>query len=100
MPWPTDTEFFARADMLDTKVGQAEKADPATVAKDGWDALMAGKGHIVSGISNKQQVAGSGAMPQSVLAEVHRAQAEPGGGGGFAAGPPQPPRPPRSAGPG
>jgi len=80
MPGPTDTEFFARAGMLDTKVGQQEKADPADVAKDGWDALMAGKGHIVSGFSNKLQVAGSGVLPQSVLAEMHRGMAEPGSG--------------------
>ncbi len=81
MPGPTDTEFFARADMLDTKVGQDEhKADPAKVAQDGWDALMAGKGHIVSGLSNKIQVLGAGIVPQSVLAEQHRKMAEPGSG--------------------
>lgn len=81
MPGPTDTEFFARAGMLDTQVGQDDgKADPAKVAQDGWDALMAGKGHIVSGFSNKVQVAGAGVVPQSVLAEMHRKQAEPGSG--------------------
>jgi short-subunit dehydrogenase len=81
MPGATDTEFFARAGMLDTKVGQDEKkADPAKVAKDGWDALMAGQGHIVSGPSNKLQVLGAGVVPQSVLAEQHRKMAEPGGG--------------------
>jgi short-subunit dehydrogenase len=80
MPGATETEFFARADMLDTKVGQQEKADPAKVAKDGWDALMAGKGHIVSGLSNKMQVAASGVLPQSTLAEMHRGMAEPGSG--------------------
>lgn len=81
MPGPVDTEFFARADMLDTSVGQSEnKSDPADVAKDGWDALMAGKGHIVSGLKNKIQVLGSGVVPQSVLAERHRAMAEPGSG--------------------
>jgi short-subunit dehydrogenase len=81
MPGPTDTEFFARADMLDTKVGQDNsKADPAKVAEDGWDALMAGKGHVVSGLSNKLQVAASGVVPQSVLAEMHRGMAEPGSG--------------------
>lgn len=81
MPGATDTEFFARADMLDTKVGQHEnKADPAKVAKDGWDALMAGKGHIVSGLSNKIQVLGAGVVPQAMLAEQHRKMAEPGSG--------------------
>lgn len=79
MPGATDTEFFARADMLDTKVGAADsKADPAKVAQDGWDALMAGKGHIVSGVANKLQAAAAGIVPQSVLAERHRKMAEPG----------------------
>ncbi|MBO9516443.1 MAG: SDR family NAD(P)-dependent oxidoreductase [Porphyrobacter sp.] len=78
MPGPTETEFFARADLLDTKVGQQKKADPAKVAKDGWDALMAGKGHVVSGLTNKLQVAGAGVLPQSTLAEMHRDLAEPG----------------------
>lgn len=80
MPGATDTEFFARADMLDTGVGQQEKADPVKVARDGWDALMAGKGHIVSGLSNKLQVAASGVVPQSMLARMHRGMAEPGSG--------------------
>jgi short-subunit dehydrogenase len=79
MPGATDTEFFARAGMLDTQVGQDEsKADPATVARDGWEALMAGKGHIVSGWMNKAQVAAAGVVPQAVLAEQHRKMAEPG----------------------
>jgi uncharacterized protein len=79
MPGPTDTEFFARADMLDTQVGQDDnKADPAKVARDGWEAMNAGKSHIVSGIANKVQVAGAGVVPQAVLAEMHRKQAEPG----------------------
>lgn len=78
MPGATETPFFERAGMLDTKVGQAEKADAATVARDGWDALNDGKGHIVSGLSNKLQVAAAGVVPQSVLAEQHRDMAEPG----------------------
>jgi len=78
MPGPTETEFFERADMLDTKVAHDQKADPAKVAKDGWEALLAGKGHIVSGLLNKLQVAGAGIIPQSVLAEQHRKMAEPG----------------------
>lgn len=81
LPGATDTEFFERAGMLDTQVGQDDgKADPAKVAKDGWDAAIAGRGRITSGLSNKLQVAGSGVMPQSVLAEMHRGMAEPGSG--------------------
>ena len=79
MPGATDTAFFARAGMLDTEVGQDDdKAEPAKIAQDGWSAMMAGKGHIVSGVSNKLQVAASGVVPQSVLAEMHRGMAEPG----------------------
>lgn len=81
MPGATDTEFFSRAGMLDTKVGQDEnKADPAKVAKDGWDALMEGKSHIISGLANKLQVASASVLPQSMLAEMHRGMAEPGSG--------------------
>ena len=79
MPGPTETEFFDRADMLDTKVGADEKkADPAKVAKDGWEALMNGKASIVSGLMNKLQVAAAGVAPASVMAEMHRGMAEPG----------------------
>lgn len=79
MPGATDTEFFDRAGMGDTKVGQDEKkADPAKVAKDGWDAMNSGKGHIVSGLGNKAQVLAAGVVPQSVLADQHRKMAEPG----------------------
>ena len=78
MPGATETEFFERADMLDTKVGTAEKDDPAKVAKDGWDALMSGAGHVVSGWKNKLQAAISHVTPDSVLTKMHRNMAEPG----------------------
>jgi short-subunit dehydrogenase len=55
MPGPTDTDFFERADMRDTPVGQDKKDDPADVAKDGFEALMAGKDHVVAG-SRKNSV--------------------------------------------
>jgi short-subunit dehydrogenase len=80
MPGATETEFFHRAEMLDTKVGQADKADPADVAKDGWDAMLAGKGHVVSGWGNKLTVAMAHVTPASMLAEQHRKEAEPGSG--------------------
>ena len=79
MPGPVETEFFDRAGMLDTSVGaNPDKSDPADVAKDGWDALMAGKASIVSGWKNKVQAALAHVTPASVLAEQHRAMAEPG----------------------
>ena len=80
-PGATDTEFFARADMLDTMVGQDDgKADPAKVAKDGWEAMKEGKGNITSGLFNKLQVAAAGVDPASVMAHQHRKMAEPGSG--------------------
>ena len=64
MPGPTDTEFFERADMEDTKVGSGDKDDPAEVAKDGFEALMAGKERVVSAsLSTKLQGRGSRVMP-------------------------------------
>lgn len=79
MPGATETEFFARADMLDTEVGAAEKDDAGKVARDGWKALMAGEATIVSGWKNKAQVAVSGVVPPAILAGMHRKMAEPGG---------------------
>jgi short-subunit dehydrogenase len=78
MPGATETEFFERADMMDTKVGTSEKADPAKVAKDGWDAMMSGAGHVVSGWKNKLQAAISHITPDSTLAKIHAGMAEPG----------------------
>ena len=81
MPGPVETEFFETAGMGDTKVGQQEKDDPAKVAKDGWDALMAGKDSIVSGWKNKVQAAAAHVLPAGVTAAMHRDLAEPGSGG-------------------
>lgn len=79
MPGPVETEFFDRADMLDTSVGASEsKSDPTDVARDGWDALMKGEAHIVSGWKNKLQAAVAHVTPAAVLAEQHRKMAEPG----------------------
>jgi short-subunit dehydrogenase len=79
-PGPVETNFFHRAGMDDTKVGQGKKSDPADVAKDGWDALHAGKDTIISGWMNKLEVAAAGVLPQSVGAAMHRGMAEPGSG--------------------
>lgn len=79
MPGATDTEFFKRADMEDTKVGAGKKDDPADVAKIGFDAMMAGEGDVVSGWKNKLMSAMAAVTPAGVLAEQHRKMAEPGG---------------------
>ncbi|MES2902990.1 MAG: SDR family NAD(P)-dependent oxidoreductase [Pseudomonadota bacterium] len=79
-PGATDTEFFARAGMLDTKVGQQKKDDPADVARTGWDAMNKGETEVVHGLMNQAQVVAAGVLPESVTAELHRKQAEPGSG--------------------
>lgn len=76
-PGPTDTEFFARGDLLDTPGGEGKKADPAKVARDGFDALMAGKDHVVSGVMNKVQTAAGKLMSEQQGAAAHAAQLRP-----------------------
>jgi hypothetical protein len=78
MPGATETDFFERADMLDTQVGQSKKDDPADVARVGFDAMMRGDGDVVSGWKNKLQSAIANVTPAGVLAEQHRRMAEPG----------------------
>src|SRR3954454_3357330 len=78
MPGATETEFFERADMLDTKVGTQKKQDPAEVAKAGFDAMMDGKGDVVTGWQNKLRSAIANILPAGMVAEQHRGMAEPG----------------------
>jgi len=78
MPGATETEFFERADMMDTKVGTAKKDSAADVAKTGFDSMMRGDGDVVSGWKNKLQSAIALVTPSPVLAEMHRGMAEPG----------------------
>jgi uncharacterized protein len=80
MPGATETEFFERAEMVDTKVGQEKKDDPADVARVGFEAMMRGDGDIVSGFKNKVMSALASITPSGVLAEQHRKKAEPGSG--------------------
>ena len=80
MPGPTDTQFFSRAGMEDTVVGKGKKMDPAEVARIGYHAMQKGEGDVVAGLMNKLQAATAAFTPQTVLAEMHRKQAEPGGG--------------------
>ncbi len=70
LPGATDTDFFNKADMRDTKQVQDMKLDdPADVAKDGYNALMNGKEKIVSGFKNKVQAALSSILPEQTGAE-------------------------------
>jgi short-subunit dehydrogenase len=80
MPGATETEFFERAEMLDTKIGQAKKDDPAMVAQTGFKAMMKGQGDVVTGWMNKLQTAIASVTPAGMLAEQHRKTAAPGSG--------------------
>jgi short-subunit dehydrogenase len=79
MPGPTDTNFFARARMWGSKADEGPKDDPAVVARDGFEALMAGKDHVVAGAArNTVQAVLGKVLPQKLTAKVHGQQAEPG----------------------
>jgi short-subunit dehydrogenase len=82
MPGPTDTEFFERAGLQDTKLGSSDKKDdPADVARQGFEALMDGQDKVVAGSSkNKVQAGASRVLPQTTGAKMHGSMSEPGSG--------------------
>ncbi|MBW8482720.1 SDR family NAD(P)-dependent oxidoreductase [Actinomadura parmotrematis] len=82
MPGATDTEFFDRAGMQDTKLGRSGgKDDPAKVAEQGFKALMAGKDHVVAGsFKNKLQAAAAKVAPEKAKAKLQGKLTEPGSG--------------------
>lgn len=77
MPGATETEFFARADLLDTRLGHSKKDDPAKVARQGFEAMMKGKGEVITGWQNKLQAAIAHILPADVTADLHRSKAQP-----------------------
>jgi short-subunit dehydrogenase len=77
MPGATDTDFFERADMLDTEVAQGKKDDPAQVARAGFEAMMQGAGDVVTGWDNKLRAAIAAITPAGALAQAHRKMAQP-----------------------
>jgi short-subunit dehydrogenase len=78
MPGATETDFFERAEMLDTKVGSEKKQPADEVAKVGFDAMIKGDGDVAAGWSNKMRAAIAHILPSAVLAEQHRKMAAPG----------------------
>jgi short-subunit dehydrogenase len=81
LPGVTDTDFFNKAGMNNSKAVEDKDAmaDPAVVAKDGYDALMKGDDMIVSGFKNKVQVAMGAITPDSTLASMMDKKQEPVG---------------------
>ena len=78
-PGATQTNFFERGGLMDTAVGVMKKDDPAKVAQDGFDALMANKDSVVGGgLKNKIMTAMSNVVPDPKLAAQARKVSEPG----------------------
>ena len=81
LPGPTETNFFHRADMDDTTVGVSKKDDPADVARDGFNALMAGKDKVIAGsLKTKVQGVVAELLQPTASAQMHRKMSEPGSG--------------------
>ena len=78
MPGPVETNFFERADLMDTNIGQGPKDDPSDVAKQGFEALMKGDRKVVAAsLSSKAMAAMGAVLPDSIKALAHRQMAEP-----------------------
>jgi short-subunit dehydrogenase len=79
LPGATDTDFFNKANMQESKMVEDKNklADPAKVAKDGFDALMSGDDKVISGFKNKVNVATSNMMPDSNAADMMKKKQEP-----------------------
>ncbi len=78
-PGATDTDFFNKAGAQDSKMveDKSKLADPAKVAKDGFDALMSGDNKVVSGFKNKAQITMANVTPDTMLADKMKKQSEP-----------------------
>jgi short-subunit dehydrogenase len=77
LPGPTDTDFFHKAHMEDSKILEQDLANPAKVAKDGFEALMTGDDMVISGLKNKAQIAASSITPDSLVAKTMLKQQAP-----------------------
>jgi uncharacterized protein len=78
-PGATDTDFFNKAGAQDSKIAadKSKLADPAKVARDGYEALMKGDDKVVSGLKNKAQIAVANVVPDTMLADQMKKQSEP-----------------------
>lgn len=79
MPDATDTEFFDRADMRDTEIGAGAKDDPALVAKQGFEALMNKKDHVLGGsLTHRMKNSMMDFIPEQTKAKMYGEGAKPG----------------------
>jgi short-subunit dehydrogenase len=78
LPGPTDTAFFERADMTETRVGQGPKDSPVKVAAEAFEALMEGRDKIeVGSLKVKSQTAAAAVLPDRAKAAMHAAFTKP-----------------------
>lgn len=78
LPGATETDFFNKAEMQDSKIVQEGSMDSAAnVAKDGYDALMAGDDMVISGFKNKAMVGMTNLTPDHLVADMMKKQQEP-----------------------
>jgi short-subunit dehydrogenase len=78
-PGATDTEFFDRADMESTKVAQGKKDDPADVAREGFEAMLAGKDKVIAAsLRSKLEGLAGEVLPETVKAGMQARQTKPG----------------------
>ncbi|AZB11426.1 SDR family oxidoreductase [Chryseobacterium sp. G0162] len=70
LPGPTDTDFFNKADMNQSKIVEDKDtlASPEEVAIDGYNALMNDEDKVISGLKNKLSVAMSNLSTDSMAA--------------------------------
>ncbi|WP_030716607.1 SDR family NAD(P)-dependent oxidoreductase [Streptomyces sp. NRRL F-2580] len=80
LPGATDTRFFVRAGLLDTRLGRAKKDDPALVARQGYRALMDRRTRKVAGsLRTRSQHAVTRLLPSQARTALHRRWAQPHG---------------------
>ncbi len=78
LPGATETDFFRKAQMESSKmVKEGSMDDPAKVAKDGYQALLAGDDKVVSGFKNQMMAAAGNLLPDEVMADQMHKQAQP-----------------------
>ena len=76
-PGATDTDFFNKAEMQESKILDTKLSDPVKVAKDGYEALMADKDKVVSGLKNKVMTGMSNVTPEDKVADMMNKMQEP-----------------------
>lgn len=80
MPGATETNFFHRAGLDDTRVGASEgKDDPADVARMGYEGMMQGDAHVIAASWKSKLMGLSGEiLPEKAKAMFHAKLSEPG----------------------